>query len=537
MLANGTDVNVGALLRFNVTSPDGIQSNTIEHTITSEEINNGGLFDFNITFGAPAVPKVVINEFASDATPEWIELYNKEVYDISLTCWTIQDNPPSPQSLDGKTIPAKGYLELTRGIDFTFTLANTGDTIILKNGSHEVDKVAYGTYDDGNIGDNAPVPGADKSTGRSPNGVDTNNDSADFRVFDTPTPGAPNTIDTTPPEIIDHAPAGTNVPVTTNISATFNELMNASTLNAGTVLAENSTGNKVIGNITYNPATKTVTFDPVSDLEYNETYEVIITTDVQDLAGNNMSSNFTWNFTTHDEVMEATISIGNASTNTGCTTLVPITIDNAANLGSVDINLTYNSSVVIAVNVTGGDFDVTIPNLEHNRSGLVRIGAIQTEKSGLNGSVNLAWVKLKAVGNLGEISPLNISVNTLKDATNECNNISHTITNGTFTVTLSGEPTSTPTPSNGGGDGGGGGGGYVPTTPTPKPTEKLPAMEEVAASPTLAPTFTPPTATPAQTPAPTIPAAQVPVMRWFMILIAISVIIILTGYLLMKKRS
>ncbi|RJS72692.1 hypothetical protein CW714_04210, partial [Methanophagales archaeon] len=40
----------------------------------------------------------------------------------------------------------------------------------------------------------APAPGDDESAGRYPNGVDTNNDSADFRVFDVPTPGAPNTI-------------------------------------------------------------------------------------------------------------------------------------------------------------------------------------------------------------------------------------------------------------------------------------------------------------------------------------------------------
>jgi len=170
------------------------------------------------------------------------------------------------------------------------------------------------------------------------------------------------------------------------------------------------------------------------------------------------------------------VSIGNVSANPGDVIEVPIMIDSITDLGSADLNLTYNSSVVIAVNVTGGDFDVTISNLEHNVSGLVRIGAFQTEKPGLNGSVIFALVKLKAVGNTGEISPLNISVNTLKDATNECNNISHTITNGTFTIKPSAGPTPTPTPSPGGG-GGGGGGGYAPTTPTP--AEKSPVVVKV----------------------------------------------------------
>jgi len=41
------------------------------------------------------------------------------------------------------------------------------------------------------------------AAGRYPNGVDTNNDSADFRFFNVPTKGAPNTIY---PEIIGFAP-------------------------------------------------------------------------------------------------------------------------------------------------------------------------------------------------------------------------------------------------------------------------------------------------------------------------------------------
>ncbi len=34
MLANGTDVNASKILLFNVTSPDGSQSNITEHNIT-----------------------------------------------------------------------------------------------------------------------------------------------------------------------------------------------------------------------------------------------------------------------------------------------------------------------------------------------------------------------------------------------------------------------------------------------------------------------------------------------------------------------
>jgi len=54
ILANGTDVNVTEILRFNATSPpDGSQSKVVNHTVNETEVNNGGLFNFNITL-APA---------------------------------------------------------------------------------------------------------------------------------------------------------------------------------------------------------------------------------------------------------------------------------------------------------------------------------------------------------------------------------------------------------------------------------------------------------------------------------------------------
>lgn len=120
--------------------------------------------------------------------------------------------------------------------------------------------------------------------------------------------------------------------------------------------------------------------------------------------------------------------------------------------------------------------------LKKNSAGLVKIGAYQINNPGLSGNVVIANVTLKAVGDQGSTSPLDIIINELKDATPDGNAIQHTIINGTFTVTSSAEPTPTPTqtPSNGGGSSGGGG-SYVPPivpTPTPAPTEKPPAVEK-----------------------------------------------------------
>ena len=50
ILANGTDVNESEVLQFSVT--DGSQSKVFNHTVTSGEVNNGGIFNFNITLVA-----------------------------------------------------------------------------------------------------------------------------------------------------------------------------------------------------------------------------------------------------------------------------------------------------------------------------------------------------------------------------------------------------------------------------------------------------------------------------------------------------
>jgi hypothetical protein len=46
ILANGTDVNTSETLQFDVR--DGSQSNITELTVTIEDVNQGGIFDFNI---------------------------------------------------------------------------------------------------------------------------------------------------------------------------------------------------------------------------------------------------------------------------------------------------------------------------------------------------------------------------------------------------------------------------------------------------------------------------------------------------------
>ena len=47
LLTNGTDLNATEVLRFDAT--DGVYSSVTDHNITTDEVGDGGLFEFNIT--------------------------------------------------------------------------------------------------------------------------------------------------------------------------------------------------------------------------------------------------------------------------------------------------------------------------------------------------------------------------------------------------------------------------------------------------------------------------------------------------------
>ena len=108
------------------------------------------------------------------------------------------------------------------------------------------------------------------------------------------------------------------------------------------------------------------------------------------------------------------ISIDNVFMNSGEDTVASIMINNVSNLGVADVNLTFDPSVVHVLSAGNGDFDFLHAVID-NSTGVVRIGGIDYG-DGLSGDVKLAEIALKAVGNHGEVSALNISINELKEA-------------------------------------------------------------------------------------------------------------------------
>jgi hypothetical protein len=107
--------------------------------------------------------------------------------------------------------------------------------------------------------------------------------------------------DTTPPTVQSVSPpAGTSgVNPASSISATFSEVLNASTVNGTSVQLLDPSSSPVPAAVTYNSSNSTATLTPNTSLLNSTTYTAVVKGGIiKDLAGNALVSNYTWSFTT-----------------------------------------------------------------------------------------------------------------------------------------------------------------------------------------------------------------------------------------------
>jgi Domain of unknown function (DUF4082)/Bacterial Ig-like domain/Bacterial Ig domain/Glycosyl hydrolases family 16 len=114
------------------------------------------------------------------------------------------------------------------------------------------------------------------------------------------TSGSP---DTTPPTVTgtSESNGATSIDPGANVTATFNEAMDPTTITTNTVQLRDPSGALVSATVTYNPATNTVTLDPSATLAFSTTYTVTVkggANGVKDAAGNPLVADFSWSFTT-----------------------------------------------------------------------------------------------------------------------------------------------------------------------------------------------------------------------------------------------
>jgi hypothetical protein len=132
-------------------------------------------------------------------------------------------------------------------------------------------------------------------------------------------PECTTTVDTTSPSVISTSPADgdTNIPLNSNVSATFSEQMDSSTIiPANFTIYASQSGNHTFS-VHYNPGDSTGILNPDSDFSAQETVTVTVSNSVRDFAGNTMENDKIWSFTTGDvgDTLGPITSSGNASPN------------------------------------------------------------------------------------------------------------------------------------------------------------------------------------------------------------------------------
>lgn len=140
--------------------------------------------------------------------------------------------------------------------------------------------------------------------------------------------------DVTPPTVVSTVPSNTAIGVSigANITATFSEALNAASVTAATFTL-NKGATPVAGAVSY--AGGTATFNPTADLDSSTVYTATITTGVEDAAGNNLSANYVWTFTT-----------GNPGDVTGPSVTVVSPLNLSTNISTqTNITATFNEAL------------------------------------------------------------------------------------------------------------------------------------------------------------------------------------------------
>lgn len=149
-----------------------------------------------------AEENIVINEFFSQGSSDWVELYNKSSDQIDLSQYRLRDSSATNKITLTGQLAAHGFVTF----DWGDKLNNSGDTIKLVLASDEnvvIDQVTYGK-----AGDTITAPGSNQSAGRQTDG------GSQWVIFATASKGLSNDNAAIVPTF---TPTPTNAPTPTRI--------------------------------------------------------------------------------------------------------------------------------------------------------------------------------------------------------------------------------------------------------------------------------------------------------------------------------
>lgn len=131
----------------------------------------------------------------------------------------------------------------------------------------------------------------------------------------------------------DPANAAVNVVLDKKITATFNKLMDATTINATNFTVKQGSS-LIAGTVSYNG--KTATFTPTNPLDANAVYTGTITAGTKDSSGNNLPADYIWSFTTGNAPIVISTDPMNGATNVPFNKVISASFSTAMNPASIN---------------------------------------------------------------------------------------------------------------------------------------------------------------------------------------------------------
>lgn len=184
------------------------------------------------------------------------------------------------------------------------------------------------------------------------------------------------TIESTPPTVTLTSPANgaTGVSGTANVTATFSEALNATTINATTFQLRDSANALVTATVNFNATTRVATLNPTPVLTQGAVYYATVrggATDprVKDVAGNPLAADVTWSFTILPDTTAPTVTATtpvDGATGVGRGANVTVTFSEAmdpATINATTIELRDSANVLVPSVVT---WSATLPRATLN---------------------------------------------------------------------------------------------------------------------------------------------------------------------------
>jgi hypothetical protein len=201
-------------------------------------------------------------------------------------------------------------------------------------------------------------------------------------------------------------PAVTGVAINTQVTATFNKAMNASTLNTSTFTLACPAGTAVTGTVSYDTNSHVATFVPTVTLPQATTCQASIGTGAQDTAGTPLASAFVWSFVTGstlDEIapfvtsqvpaQDAVVATNTVVTATFSEDMAPATITTSSFTVKTTVgNTPVVGTVTYAVGARTATFTPTSPSpLPSNTGFTATVSTAATDLANNPMAANKVW--------------------------------------------------------------------------------------------------------------------------------------------------